>query len=116
MELTGKLIELLPEVKGTSSKGEWIKRDAIIETIETYPKKVCISFWNDLIKVVTPLSINTELTAHINIESREYNGRWYTEVKAWKVDVKGAKPAEAKPNSAPEPIVNNDDLDKTLPF
>jgi hypothetical protein len=106
MEISGKLIELLPEVKGTSSKGEWVKQDAIIETIETYPKKVCISFWNDLIKVVSTLQPNTELTAHINIESREYNGRWYTEVKAWKVDVKGAKPAEAKAN---EPIGENDD-------
>jgi hypothetical protein len=116
MELTGKLIELLPEVKGTSSKGEWVKRDAIIETLETYPKRVCISFWNDLIKVVTPLSTNTELTAHINIESREYNGRWYTEVKAWKVDVKGAKPAENKSETAaPEPIINDENPDN-LPF
>ena len=110
MELTGKLIELLPEVKGTSSKGEWVKRDAIIETIETYSKLVCVSFWNDLIKVVSTLQPDTELTAHINIESREYNNRWYTEVKAWKVDVKGAKPAEIK---APEPIGKDDEL---LPF
>jgi len=116
MELTGKLIELLSEVKGTSSKGEWVKRDAIIETLETYPKKVCVSFWNDLIKVVNSLATNTELTAHINIESREYNGRWYTEVKAWKVDVKGAKPAENKSeNAATKPIVSNDDSD-SLPF
>lgn len=114
MEISGKLIELLPEVKGTSSKGEWVKRDAIIETLETYPKKVCVSFWNDLIKVVNSLATNTELTAHINIESREYNGRWYTEVKAWKVDVKGAKDSnESKPN---EPELLSGEIDPTLPF
>ena len=86
MELTGKLIELLPEVKGTSSKGEWIKQDVILETIEQYPKKVCISFWGDLVAKIGGLEKNAELTVSINLESREYNNRWYTEVRAWKFD------------------------------
>ena len=110
MELTGKLISFLHPQEGESSKGKWIKQEIIINTLEQFPKNVVIAFWGEMAKTIQNVKPNTELTAHINIESREYNGRWYTEVKAWKVDVKGAKPAEAKPSetSAPEPIGDDD--------
>lgn len=84
LEIKGVVIELL-EIKSGCMAGnkEWKKQEVIIETTDKYPKKVCIGVWNDLIK---PYKIGSEITVKFNIVSKEYNGKYYTEVKAWKVD------------------------------
>ena len=89
MELSGKVIQKLPEVGGNSKSGNaWRKQEIILETGGQYPKKVCVALWGDKID---QFSINTgeNVTLSIDVESREYNGRWYTEVKAFKVDKNG---------------------------
>lgn len=87
MDIQGKLISLLPEVKGISAKGEWKKQEAIIETVETYPKKVCFSFWGEKVDDLKNLREGANIRVFFNLESREYNGRWYTEARAWKLEV-----------------------------
>ncbi|MCB9250965.1 MAG: DUF3127 domain-containing protein [Flavobacteriales bacterium] len=89
MEVQGRLISKLPEASGVSSKGEWKKQEAIIETIETYPKKICITFWGEKVDELKSIPEGTTIKAYINIESREYNGRWYTDVRAWKIETEG---------------------------
>ena len=85
MELKAKLVELLPVQSGTGKTGtEWKKQDIIVETAGQYPKKVCVTIWGDKADE-SILQIGNELTISFDIESREYNGRWYTEVKAFKV-------------------------------
>jgi len=85
LKVSGKILNILPMQSGTSHQGNgWKKQDVIIETDGDYPKKICVSFWND--KISDSFSVGQPLTAHINIESREYNGKWYTDVKAWKYD------------------------------
>jgi hypothetical protein len=74
---------------GQGKNGQWRKQDIIIETQGQYPKKVCISIWGDKINE-SQLQIGNELNVSFDVESREYNGRWYTDVKAWKVDGAGA--------------------------
>lgn len=86
MQITAKLIELLPVQTGTSQKGDWSKQDIIVETEEQYPRKICISIWGDKIDP-DQLVIGNLLQININIESREFNGRWYTDVRAWKIEV-----------------------------
>ena len=85
MELTGKLVQVLPLQTGTGKNGQWKKQDIILETEGTYPKKVCISIWGDKINE-SQLKQGNMLTVQFDVESREYNGRWYTDVKAWKVE------------------------------
>jgi len=85
MEIKGKLIQLLPLQTGEGKNGQWRKQDVIIETQAQYPKKVCISIWGDKINE-SQLQIGNELNVSFDIESREYNSRWYTDVKAWKVE------------------------------
>ncbi|HSF54139.1 MAG TPA: DUF3127 domain-containing protein [Algoriphagus sp.] len=86
MDLSGKVINQLPEVGGNSKSGNsWRKQEYIIETGGQYPKKVCISIWGDKIDQFG-LKVGEQVTLGIDVESREYNGRWYTEVKAFKVD------------------------------
>lgn len=88
MELKGKVIQLLPVQTGMGKKGQWKKQEFIVETQTQYPKKVCLSTWGDKIdqfKVAEGDIVNIS----VDLESREYNGRWYTEARAWKIEKTG---------------------------
>ena len=85
MELKGKVIQLLPLQTGMGKKGQWKKQEFIVETQSQYPKKVCLSVWGDKIDQFN-LSVGQVVNASVELESREYNGRWYTEARAWKID------------------------------
>jgi hypothetical protein len=89
MEINGKIIELLPEKSGQSAKGPWRKQEYILETEGQYPKKICFMVWSDKIDEFA-IKEGETLVVSIDIESREYNSRWYTDVKAWQVARSGA--------------------------
>ncbi|HCW08379.1 MAG TPA: hypothetical protein DGG95_13545 [Cytophagales bacterium] len=84
MEISGTVVAIQPLQTGQGKNGTWKKQEFIIETPGQYPKKACLSLWGDKVDE-GKLSIGEKITAAINIESREYNGRWYTEVRAWKI-------------------------------
>ncbi|MBN1340839.1 MAG: DUF3127 domain-containing protein [Bacteroidales bacterium] len=118
MEITGRIIQFLPEVKGEGKNGPWKKQEFIIETQEQYPKKVCISSWNDKAGL-SNFSENDMVTVGINIESREYNGRWFTDVRAWrmaKADQPGVPQGENPVYSEPDEALMNDNPTDDLPF
>jgi hypothetical protein len=113
MQLTAKLIQLLPIQSGTGKNGQWKKQDIIVETEATYPKKVCISVWGDKIDTAS-LQTGSSLKIDFDVESREFNGRWYTDIKAWKIENAGvptaAGPEKVTSHFAPDNINNDDDL------
>jgi hypothetical protein len=102
MECKGKIIAVLPVVTGQGKNGEWRKQEFVIEIPDTtYPKKVCLSLWGD--KVPVP-AIGQTAMIQFDVESREYNGRWFTECKAWKIDVEQnqqQQPAQSEAFQAP---------------
>jgi len=100
MQLSAKLTQVLPLQKGTGKNGEWKKQDIIVETEGQYSKKLCISIWGDKIDM-NILQPGSMLKVDFDLESREYNGRWYTDVKAWKIEV--VETERAKPPSATQP-------------
>ena len=100
MEINGKIIELLPEKSGESAKGPWRKQEYILETEGQYPKKVCFMAWSDKIDEFA-IKEGESLVVTVDLESREYNGRWYTDVKAWKVTRAGADSHDT-PYTAPD--------------
>lgn len=102
MEITGKIILALPEVSGTSKAGNaWKKREYVLETQETYPRKVFFNFFGDRVDQF-PLQVGEVATISFDIESREFNGRWYTDIRAWKAEKPAAAAsASAQPASAP---------------
>ncbi len=100
MQLTAKLVQVLPLQTGTGKNGQWKKQDIIVETDGQYPKKVCISIWGDKINDAV-LKQGAMLTISFDVESREYNGRWYTDVKAWKVEPAGSSTNDAGPIDQP---------------
>ena len=79
MEITGKIIAALPEVSGVSRSGNaWKKKEYVLETQETYPRKVHFTCFGDNADKIV-LSVGQTATVSFDIESREYNGRWYTD-------------------------------------
>ena len=89
MEITGKIVDIREEKSGQSAKGTWRKQECILETGGQYPKKVCFMAWGDNIDQFA-IKQGDELVVSIDLESREFNGRWYTDVKAWKVTQVGS--------------------------
>jgi len=86
LEISGKITQILEKQSGESARGLWQKQEFVIETFDQYPKNVCITLWGDKVEVLNSLPKGSTVKASINIESREYKGRWYTDVKAWKVE------------------------------
>ena len=113
MEIQGKLIAVLDEVSGESSNGTWRKKEYVIETAGQYPKKVAFAVWGDKINAMTA-KIGDTITAHIEIESREYKGRWYTEVKAWKFELGTTTAATTAP--IPSEKQGGEEEESDLPF
>lgn len=115
MEIKGHIIQVLPQASGVSKQGNnWKKQEYVLETIENYPRKVCFNLFGDKVDQY-PLQVGEEVIVSFDLESREFNGRWYTDVRAWKVE-KPQAPDQAAPYadpnfpatpafSAPEPTV-----------
>lgn len=105
MEIVGKIIQVLPEQGGTSKTGNpWKLQAYVLETQEQYPRKVCFElFGEDRIKS-NPCKIDDIVTVSFDIESREFNGRWYTSIRAWRVQQGAVAAAPAQPApAAPAP-------------
>lgn len=95
MEIIGKLIQKLPLQSGISRTGSsWQKQEFVIETQEQYPKKVCINLWGDKTDQLAALDIDTTLKVSFSLESREFNGKWYTDVRAWKIEAAAEGPSQ----------------------
>ena len=125
LEVTGQIIKLLPEQSGQSQRGPWKKQDMVNETNEQYPKKIAITCWGDKVDEIQQLTPGTMVKVAINIESREYNERWYTDIKAWKIDTQLSQPADntntASFNSineepAGDAVFTSDETEGDLPF
>ena len=99
MELEGTVWNVLPPVRGTSARGEWVKQEVVFEQPGEFNRKVCVSFWGDKAQDAATLKPGEAVTISANVESREYNGRWFTEVRAWRIVRKAAQ----QPQQAPVP-------------
>ncbi|AXJ01115.1 protein of unknown function (DUF3127) [Cyclonatronum proteinivorum] len=123
LELNGTLIQILPVQSGQGRNGPWQKQDFVVETPGQYPKKVCFTMWGDKANVLQNFSQGQHLNVAFDVESREYNGRWYTDCKAWKVMPAdgGGAPAPGQSYSEDIPPLDDKDLpsideDSDLPF
>ena len=107
MEISGKIIQVLDLQQGTSKAGNaWKKQEYVLETHDTYPKKVKFDFFGERVDQY-PLSLGDEVTVSFDLESREFNGRWYTDVSAWRIEPAGSQPQtynQAPAQSAPMPV------------
>ncbi len=127
LELTGKVSQVLPLETGEGKTGQpWKKQFFILDFMDgNYPKKVSISVWGDKTDSLRNMQPGTEVKVSFNVESREYNGKWYTDVRAWKIEI----PAPGSSSNPPshdipafdEPAMSsgngfNGPADNDLPF
>ena len=102
MEITGKIIAVLPPKQGVSQStgNAWMCQDYVLETQEMYPKKVCFNvFGADKIQEMN-IQLGETLTVSLEINASEYQGKWYNQVRGWKVvrvSVQGQQQAQVPP-------------------
>ncbi|GAB3946645.1 hypothetical protein GCM10028805_17500 [Spirosoma harenae] len=133
LELVGKLIKVLPEVTGQGKNGPWNKQDFVIETLDSqYPKKVCMTAWGEKANDLKQFADGDTLKATFSAESREYNDRWYTELRAFRIELaegdsssvapaRSSQPAQARPAQQSQPAAMTfnaafDEESNDLPF
>ena len=87
LEIVGRVVRILPKQSGIGKNGAWSKGEFVIETLEQYPRKVCISAWGDKSdNLEQQCTVGKVVKVAVNIESREFNEKWYTNVVAWRID------------------------------
>jgi len=102
MQLTGTVKTILPSESGEGKNGTWTKQIFIIEYMDgNYPKSVAFTLFNDKNDSLNSVGIGSEVTVHFSLESREYNNRWYSDNKAYKVVVQGTSSAPSGSSDLP---------------
>ena len=117
MELTGKIIAVLPANSGVSSRtgNPWMSQEYVIEVPGQYPRKCVFRiFGEDRIKQFN-IQNGEDVTVSFDIDAHEYNGRWFNEIRAYNV-TRGAAPVAAAPQAAPFPPAQAAPQDATAPF
>jgi len=115
MELKGRIVNILEVESGTSKAGkEWKKQGFVIDSGDQYNPNVCFSlFGDDKIAMLGNYSVGQEVTVSFNLSSREFNGRWYHNVDAWRIeaaDNQGSVPPPTEEPKVEEFAKNEDDL------
>ena len=86
MDIRGKIIKKFDMQSGISKSGsEWVKQEYVLETNEQYPKKIFFDFWGEKAKTYQ-INEGETIILSFDVESREFNGRWYTTVRGWKAE------------------------------
>ena len=121
LELEGRIARKLSVQTGTSARGAWSKQEFILEYQEgNFPSQICMNVWGD-----------DKVKVSFNLSSREFNGRWYTDVRAWRIEPAGAAAqptydyaqsagSYAAPTGAPMPSIDDlpaaSNVEDDLPF
>ncbi len=124
MEVEGRIIQKLDPVSGVSKAGNnWSKQEYVLETQEAYPKKIFFSFFGDRANQY-PLNVGDTVRLSFDIDSHEFNGRWFTNINGWKAEKIDATGGGTQPQQAaaqaqpmpPMPDFNTGDSTDDLPF
>ena len=122
MDIQGTFIKLLEPVTGEGKNGPWKKQEFIIELPGDFPKKLCIANWNDKADL-NGLKEGDTVKVFFDVESREFNSRWYTDAKAWKLEKVGGSAGSKNnevsndlPPDMPSSFSLDDEPGDDLPF
>lgn len=111
MELTGKIIAVMEAKSGISQRtgNPWMTQEYVIEVPGTYPRRCMFNiFGEDRIKQFN-IKVGEELTVQFDIDAREYNGKWYNDIRAYNVVRQQQQPVPTQPNVGPQPFDTGND-------
>ena len=103
MDLTGKIIAILPASSGVSARtgNPWMNQEYVLEVPGQYPRRMMFRvFGEDRIKMFN-IQAGEELTVQFDINAEEYQGRWYNRINAF--NVFRGQPAQTIPQAATVP-------------
>lgn len=117
MEIKGTVKQIMAVQTGVSAKGNWQKQELLLTTQDKYPADILITCMGKVVDSIEQLTEGMTVTASINISSREYNGKYYNSINAWKLDFSGGKgyTTSTKDVMAVTPVNSQED-DSSLPF
>ena len=115
LEIEGRIARKLNVQTGTSSRGAWSKQEFVIEYQEgSFPTQLCMNVWgDDKVRDLEKYQVGDKVKISFNLSSREYNGRWYTDVRAWRIEPAGQPSVQAQSPAAPSveaPMPTIDDM------
>jgi hypothetical protein len=118
-DVQGRVSQIEKEITGEGKAGTWTKQDLIVETQEQYSKKMHFSAWGEKSFFLKDLLEGDQVKISFTIESREFNQRWYTDLRIFKLEkMNAATPTQNEPTNAPpsfqEPQIPQPEDD--LPF
>ena len=104
LELEGRIVRKLNVQSGTSARGTWSKQEFIFVYQEgNFPSQVCFNVWgDDKVRELEKYQVGDKVKVSFNLSAREYNGRWYNDIRAWRIE-----PAVAAPAAAPAPVMED---------
>lgn len=94
MEMTGRVIAILPERSGTSARGEWHSQSYVIETQEQYPKHLCFDVFGADKIAQFAIQAGEIITVSFDIDARQWQDRWFNQVRGWQVVRPGQQPTQ----------------------
>lgn len=109
MEMSGRITQVFEPRGGVSARtgNSWKVQQFLLETIEQYPKRLCFEVFGEDKLNLFNIQVGQELTVSFDIDAHEYQGRWYNQIRAWKVEpiqvgaAPAAQPIAADPMAAP---------------
>ena len=121
LEIEGKIAQKLIVQSGTSSRGAWSKQEFVLEYQEgNFPSQICMNVWgDDKVRELEKYQVGDKVKISFNLSSREYNGRWYTDVRAWRIEPVGQQSGNYPAAGAPMPTIDDlpgDNIDEDMPF
>lgn len=115
--VSGQITQILPLQSGVSKAGkEWQKQEFVIETEEQFPRNVCFTLFGDKISILEGYNQGDQVEVSFNLESREYNGRWFHNINAWKIDRIQNNAENTPPEFIPEDLPQEGEKADDLPF
>lgn len=96
LELEGKIAQKMAAQSGQSARGSWARQDFVVEYMDgNFPSSVCFSAWGeDKVNDLARYQVGDKVRVSFNIKGREYNGRWYNDLRVWKLSPAGEAPRQ----------------------
>lgn len=108
MEIEGKIVRKFNLQSGISARGNWSKQEFLLEFQDgNYPSQLCMNVWGeDKVRDFEKYQVGDKVRISFSLSSREFNGRWYTDVRAWRIEPS----SPVAPVQVEAPIPSPDDI------
>ena len=105
MEITGKIIAVLPANSGTSARTghPWMSQTDVSETQGQCPKKLALDVGGEERIKQFNIKQGEELTVSFDFDAHEYNNRWFNQIRAFNVEKSGQQTTQ---QPTPQPTAN----------